>query len=63
MLPWEAKKHAAEAAEKSLASYQSNENEACQLQQDSKGFSFDASGKYKQDFDCDHSVAGIELPR
>ena len=34
------------------------ENEACQLKQDSKGFAFDATGPYKLDFDCDHSVAG-----
>ena len=33
-------------------------NDACQLQQGNKGFSFDASGTYKLDFDCDHSIAG-----
>ena len=33
-------------------------NDACQLQQGNKGFSFDASGKYKLNFVCDHIVAG-----
>ena len=40
-----------------------DENYACQPQQNNKGFSFDAFGKYKMDFDCDHSVARIVLPR
>ena len=49
---------AVEAADKGLTDSQSNENEACQLQQDNKGFAFDATGTYKLDFDCDHSVDG-----
>ena len=53
-----AKRQAAEVAEKSLADSRTNENEACQLQQDNKGFSSGANGKYKLDFDCDHSAAG-----
>ena len=53
----QAKKKAAGAAENSLEIL-GNENEACQLQLNNKGFSFNASGKYKLDFDCDHIVAG-----
>jgi len=52
------KRQAAEAAEQSLTSSRSNENEACQLQQDNKGFTFDATGKYKLDFACDFMIAG-----
>lgn len=54
----QAKRQSAEASEQSLTDSRSNENEACQLQQDNKGFKFDAMGKYKLDFECDHSVAG-----
>jgi len=54
----QAKRQSAEASEQSLTDSRSNENEACQLQQDNKGFKFDATGTYKLDFDCDHSVAG-----
>jgi len=54
----QAKRQDAEAADKGLTDSRSNENEACQLQQDNKGFAFDATGTYKLDFDCDHSVAG-----
>ena len=36
------KRQAAEAAEQSLTSSRSNENEACQLQQDNKGFTYAA---------------------
>ena len=53
-----ADEQAAEAADKGLTDSRSSENEACQLKQDNKGFAFDATGKYKLDFDCDHSVAG-----
>jgi len=49
----QAKRQAAEAAEKSLTSSRSNENEACQLQQDNKDFDWDATGKYKLEFGCD----------
>jgi len=54
----QAKRQAAEAAEKSHEDSRNNENEACQLQQDNKGFSLDANGKYKLDFECDHSADG-----
>jgi len=49
----QAKLQAAEAAEKSLTTSRSNEDEACQLQQDSSPFEFDATEKYKLDFECD----------
>jgi len=54
----QAKRQAAEAADKSLTDSRSNEEEACQLQQDNKGFKFDAADKYKLEFECDHSKAG-----
>ena len=44
-----------------LADSRTNQNEACQLQQDNEGFSSDANGKYKLVFACDHSVAGKSL--
>lgn len=52
------KRQDAEAAEQSLTSARTSENEACQLQQDNKGFAFDATGKYKLDFACDFMVDG-----
>jgi len=52
------KRRAAEDADKSATDSRSNQNEACQLQQDNKGFAFDATGNYKLDFACDHSIAG-----
>ena len=42
----------------SLASSRSNENEACQLQQDNKGFTFEATGRCKLNFACDFMFAG-----
>ena len=51
-------RQAAEVAEKRLADSRTNENKACQLQQDSGGFSPIANGKYKLAFDCNHSAAG-----
>jgi hypothetical protein len=52
------KRQAADAAEQSLTSSRNNENEACQLQQDNKGFAFDATGKYTLSFSCDFMIAG-----
>ena len=37
----------------SLTFSRSNENEACQLQQDNEGLTFDATGKFKLNFACD----------
>jgi hypothetical protein len=54
----QAKRQASESAEQSLTDSRSNENEACQLQQDNQGFKFDATGKYTMEFACDHSVDG-----
>jgi len=57
----QAKRQAAEAAEKSMSSSRSNEKEACQLQQDNKGFAFDtAAGKYKMSLECDFSVGNCD---
>merc|ERR1719384_1358232 len=52
----QSKRQTIEAASKSLASSRSNENEACQLQQDNKDFAFDASGKYNFEVACDFAV-------
>merc|ERR1719384_1332504 len=52
----QAKRQTIEAASKSLASSRSNENEACQLQQDNKDFNFDAAGKYMFEVKCDFAV-------
>ena len=43
---------------KSLTSSRSNENSAGQLQQDNRGFRFEATGKYKVSFAC-FMIAGI----
>jgi len=56
-------RQAAEGAEKSLTSSRSNEKEACQLQQDNKGFALDAAaGKYKNqmNFACDLSAGNCD---
>ena len=58
-----ADEQAAEAADTGLTDSRSSENEACQLKQDNEGFAFDATGKYKLDFDGGHSVAGNALLR
>ena len=42
-----------------LTSSRSNENEPCQLQQDNRGFTLDATGKYKLNLACDFIIAGI----
>jgi len=54
----QAKRQEAESADKAFSDSRNNANEACQLQQDNKGFAYDATGKFKLDFACDHSVAG-----
>jgi len=53
----QAKRKEAEDAEKSLTASRSNENEACQLQQDSKDFAY-ATEKKDVGFKCDLSVDG-----
>merc|ERR1719384_1070200 len=52
----QSKRQTIEAASKSLASSRSNENEACQLQQDNKDFTFDAAGKYEFEVKCDFAL-------
>merc|ERR1719384_2639522 len=56
----QAKRQAFEEAEKKHTTSRSNEKEACQLQQDASPFEFDATGKYRMNWTCDHSLGDCD---
>merc|ERR1719384_2493890 len=56
----QAKREAFEDATKKHTTSRSNEKEACQLQQDASDFNFDATGKYRMNWTCDHSLGDCD---
>jgi len=54
------KRQDVEAKDADLTTSRSNQEEACQLQQDNRGFTFDGKDKYSLQFSCDHIKGDCE---